>query len=118
MPKTGNFLGKDFRTGRVLTEGDPVSPTIFNIMVDLVVWEVLDVFCKPQEAHHRLGWAAGERNLIFYANGGKIAGRDHLWVQDAISVMVAIFRRMGLETNLENTKTMVCTPWFIWWKWG
>ena len=31
---------------------------------------------------------------------------------------VAMFRRIGLEKNLENTKTMVCTPGFIWGKWG
>ena len=25
---------------------------------------------------------------------------------------------MGLETNLEKNKAMVCTPGFIWGKWG
>ena len=63
-------------------------------------------------------WAAGERNLIFYAENGRIVGRDHIWVQDAMSVTVEIFCRMGLETNLEKTKTMVCTPGFIWEEWG
>ena len=28
---------------------------------------VLDVVCRPQETQHELVWAAGERNLIFYA---------------------------------------------------
>ena len=32
--------------------------------------------------------------------------------------MVAVFYRMGLDTNLENTKSMVCTPGFIWGKWS
>ena len=45
-------------------------------------------------------------------------GRDHKWVQDALSVMVTMFCRMGLETNLMNTKAMVCTLGFIWGKWG
>ena len=45
---------------------------------------------------------------------GRIAGRDHEWVQNALTVTVAMFRRMGLETNLEKTKLMVCTPGFIW----
>ena len=31
---------------------------------------------------------------------------------------VAMLRRMGLDDNLEKTKTMLCTPIFIWWKWG
>ena len=44
--------------------------------------------CRPQEAQHGLGWAAGEINLIFYANYGTIAGRYPEWVQYALSVMV------------------------------
>ena len=65
VPKTGEFLGKEFRIGRRLTQGDPVSPIIFNIVVDAVVRAVLDVVCGLQEAQHSLGWAAGDRNLIF-----------------------------------------------------
>ena len=29
-----------------------------------------------------------------------------------------MFRRMGLEKNLENTETLVCTPGYIWGKWS
>ena len=29
-----------------------------------------------------------------------------------------MFQRMGLEMNLKNYKTMVCTPGYIWVKWG
>ena len=47
-------------------------------MVDVVVWAVMDVVCGPQEAQHGLGWAVGERNLIFYADDGRIAGRYHV----------------------------------------
>ena len=73
---------------------------------------VLDVVCRPQETQHELVWAAGERNLIFYAKYGRIAGRDHEWVQDTLLVKVEMFCRMGLK-NLERTNAMVCTPGFI-----
>ena len=59
----------------------------------------------------------GERNLIFYVNNGRIAGRDHKWFQDSLSVMVAMFQRMGLEMNLEKSKTLVFIPGYIWVKW-
>ena len=64
FPKVGNCLGTESKTGRGATQGDPAYPTIFNIMVDAVVQAVLDVVCGPQEAHHGLGWAAGERNVL------------------------------------------------------
>ena len=62
-------------------------------------------------------WETGERNLIFYADDRRIGGRDHIWVQDALTVSVAMFRRMGLETNLEKTKAWVCTHGKIWGEW-
>ena len=65
FPNMGKFLRKDFRTGRKVTQGEPELSMIFNIVVNAVVWAVLDVVCGPQEAQHGLGWAAGERNLVF-----------------------------------------------------
>ena len=83
---------------------------ILNTVVDTVVIAVLEVFFGPQESRHRMGWAAGERNLVFYADDGKIVGRDHIWVQDALTATVAMFSRVGLDTDLEETKALVCTP--------
>ena len=83
---------------------------IFNIMVEAAVIAKLEVVCSPQEARHGMGWAVLERNLIFYADEGRIGGRDHIWAKDALPVNVAIFRLVGLDTNLEKTKDLVCTP--------
>ena len=71
---------------------------------------MLEVVCVPQEAGYGMGWAVGEHNLVLYVYYGRIAGRYHIWVQDALTMTVAIFGRVGLETNLEKTKALVCTP--------
>ena len=68
--------------GRGITQGDPPSPMIFNIMVNTVVRATLQ--CG-------VGWVAGDRNLIFYADDGRIGGRDNICVQDALMVTVAMF---------------------------
>ena len=95
-----------FGTGRGVTKGEPAYSMIFNIVVDLGVRAFLEVVCGPQEARHGMGWAAGECNLVFYADDG--------WVKNALTVTVAMFRRVVIETNLENTKALVCTPGCIW----
>ena len=100
-----------------MTQGDPAPPIIFNIVVHAVVWELIDVVCSPQEVQHGIVWAAGERNPVFYSDYGMILGQDHEWVQDALIVTVEIFRRTGLDANLNNIKAMVCTPGFVWGKW-
>ena len=38
-------------------------------------------------------------------------------MQDTLKVVVMIFRRLGLDTNLEKTKALVCIPRYIWVKW-
>ena len=60
-----------------MTQGDPASPMIFNIVVDAVVQVVLEEVCSLQEAQHIMGWVTGEINIVFYADGGRIAGRYH-----------------------------------------
>ena len=57
LPKAGKFLGGDFRTGRGVTQGNPASPIILNIVLDAVVREALDEVCGPQEAQHGFFWA-------------------------------------------------------------
>ena len=81
-------------------QGDPASPMICNIVVDVVVRAVLGAVCGPHEARHKMGWALGERNLVFYKDYRRISVRDHIWVQDALTVTVAMFGRVGLENNL------------------
>ena len=93
-----------------MTQGNSAFPTIFNIMVDAVVQAVLEEVYIPQEAHHSMGWAVGEINIVFYADYGRIAGRDHEWVQDSLNVMVAMFRQMGLEAKLKKPRRWCVHP--------
>ena len=58
-----------------MTQGDPASPMILNILVDSVVWAVLEEVCSPYEAQHGMGWAAGEINLFFYSDDGRMGRR-------------------------------------------
>ena len=73
IPKAGKFFGRPFRMERGVTQGDPISPTIFNIVVGAVIRAILLEVCGPQEAHHGFFWAAGEHNIVFYADDGRIA---------------------------------------------
>ena len=68
-----------------------VSLTIFNIVVDSVVRVVLLELCIPQEAQYGFRWATGEQSICFYADDGKISGRNPIWVQTALTYMVRMF---------------------------
>jgi len=51
--------------------------------------------------------------VAFYADDGVIAARNHQWLQNALNVLVTLFRKVGLETNVDKTKIMICHPIFI-----
>ena len=74
---------------------------------------MLEEVCRPQEAHRGLGWAEGERNLLFYEDDGRITGRYPYWVHNTLGVTVEMFGRVGLDRKLEKTKAIICTPGFI-----
>ena len=64
----GKCLGTAFNTWRGVTKGDPLLPTIFNIVVDTVVRSDLLEVCGPKESQNGFLWAAGEHDICFYAN--------------------------------------------------
>ena len=47
-------------------------PTIFNIVVNAVVWDIFLEVYTTQESHHILGWAAREEEIMFYDVDGCI----------------------------------------------
>ena len=113
VSKSGKFFGSLFRTERGVTQGDPVSPTIFNIVVDVVVREVLLKSCGPQKSHHGFVWLRGKHNICFHADDGQIAGHNLIWVQTTLTEMVRMFKRVVLQTFLRKNKAMVCLPGFV-----
>ena len=63
VTKSGKYDGPTFSTGRGVTQGDPVSLTIFNIVVDAVARADLQEVFGSQETQYGFIWAAGEDNI-------------------------------------------------------
>ena len=106
--------GSPFKTERGVTHREPVSPTIFNRVVDAIVWSMLLEGCGSQEALHGLVWAAGGQDIMFYSDGGRIVGGNPVWVQRTLTTIVRVSEQVGMYTNLGKTKDMTCTHRFIW----
>ena len=47
---------------------------------------------------------------VFYADDGMVGALDPEWLQGAFSALVAIFDRVGLQTNVDKTISMACHP--------
>jgi Zn ribbon nucleic-acid-binding protein len=60
-----------------------------------------------------IGRTARQLLVLFYADDGLIASRDHKWLQMAITRLAELFERMGLKTNTTKTQALNCTPGHI-----
>ena len=50
VARAGGYYGTSFRGERGVTQGDPLSPTIFNVVVDAVVRHWVHVIMEDAEA--------------------------------------------------------------------
>ena len=55
---------------------------------------------------------------MFYADNGRIPGRNPIWVQMMLTTVVRMFERVGLQNKLGSTKSSFYTPGPIWGKLG
>ena len=113
VARQAGYHGEPFSASRGVTQGDPLSPTIFNIVVDAVVRYWLSLVLDGTESDDGLGRSVAEQLVLFYADDGLIGARNHEWLQMALSCLVGLFARAGLQTNTSKTKAMTCTPGYI-----
>ena len=95
-----------------MTQGDPLSPTLFNVVVDAVVRHWLDGLSNNNndERAEEEGGGPFHFSAVFYADDGMVGATDPQWLQGAFSALVAIFDRVGLLTNVDKTVSMACQP--------
>ena len=102
--------GQGFRQFRGVTQGGPLSPRLFNIVVDAVVREWLRRALGEEAAKDGVAQMAARFIALFYVDDGFIASRDPVLLQKCLDILVAVFERVGLYTNVQKTKSMTCLP--------
>ena len=111
VAKAGGYYGTEFQGARGLTQGDPLSPTIFNVVVDAVVRNWLTVVIAFAEERGERKQEGMHQTALFYADDGMVASSDPRWLQGAFNTLVSLFDRVGLRTNLGKTVGMVFRPY-------
>ena len=95
-----------------MTQGDPLSPTIFNVVVDAVVRHWVTLLVKEAEAWGGRGGEGRHQAALFFTDDGVVASSDPRWLQWAFTTLVGLFDRVGLKTNTGKTFSMtyrLCT---------
>jgi hypothetical protein len=83
---------------------------MFNIMVDAIVPEWFRQVLGDEVARDGVGEAVQLFIALFYVDNGRIGSRDPEQVQRAFDILIDLFERVGLFTNVGNMKAMICIP--------
>lgn len=114
VARLGGYYGMPFEANRGVTQGDIISPTIFNVVVDAVVRYWLQIVSENNlDAMEGMGSRVRTLLSMFYADDGIIATRSDQYLQQTLDCLVEIFLRIGLKTNTDKTKVMTCFPGHI-----
>ena len=93
-----------------MTQGDTLSPTIFNVVVDAVVRHWVTGVIADAEERGELGKEGRHQTEMFYTYDGMVASSDLRWLQGAFNTLVGLFGRVGLRKNVGKIVSMVCHP--------
>jgi hypothetical protein len=95
-------------------QGGPLSTKLFNILVDTIVREWIRQLRKDRD-HEEEEFVEFMATFfaIFYVDNAYLASRDAGFLQHALTLLVNLFERVGLQTNKLKTQTMICTPGWI-----
>ena len=93
-----------------MTQGDPLSPTIFNVVVDAVVRNRVTVMVEGAEERGERGQEGRHQADLFYADDGMVASSDPRWLQGAFNTLVGLFNRVVLQTNYGRQLAWSATP--------
>ena len=99
VARAGGYYGKGYKGGRGVTQGDPLSCTIFNVVVDAVVRHWVTITVTEAETRGERGREGRHQAALFYAEDGMLASSDPQWLQWAFTQLVGLFDRVGLNTN-------------------
>ena len=94
VARAGRYYGKGFKRGRGVTQGDPLSRTIFNVVMDTVVrhWSMLAVM--EAETRGEQGREGRQQAALFYADNGMLTSSDPQCLQWALTQLVGLFDRV------------------------
>ena len=106
----GGYYGTAFQGAHGVTKGDPLSPTIFNVVVDAEVRNWVTVVISGAKERDERGREGRHQAALFYADNSMVASSEIRCLQIAFNTLVGLFDRVGLRTNVRNTVGMVFRP--------
>ena len=109
--RAAGVYGSVFKAFRGVTQGGPLSPTTFNLMVGAVIREWLRQLMSAESTE--AGITKENIRLLmacFYADDGLVMSRGPEVLQRAFDILTGLFDQVGLRTNVKKTEVISFVP--------
>ena len=80
-------------------QGDPISPTIFNMELESVIWHWLTVVTGEEAGPEVFGSEFQWLAALFYADNGILVSPEPARIMGAIDILTDIFNQVRLQPN-------------------
>ena len=110
VAKSGGYFGRPFKWYRSVKQGGPLFPTIFNVAIDAIIGHWLTVVTPTETDTGGLVLTIIDLAAYFYAKNGLVLSTQPERLQRYFDVLVGLFDRVSLCTNISKTVGMACHP--------
>ena len=110
VARARRYFGRPFKGYHKVTQGNSLSPTIFNMVVDAIIRHWVAVVDPTKYGTEGLGLPIQDLEAYFYANNVLVVLTHPERLQRAFNVLTGLFDRVGLRKNTRKTVSMACQP--------
>ena len=110
VARAGGYYRTAFQGDCEVTQGNTLSPNIFNVVVDAAVRHWVTVMVEGSEEQGERGKEGRHQDALLYVDNVMVALSDPHSLQGTFFTLVGPFDRVGLRNNVGSTVGMVCRP--------
>ena len=110
VAQVGRYYGAPIKGSRGFTKGDPISPTIFNMVVCALICHWVIVSAGEELGPEGFVRALQTLDALFYADDRILASPRLARIQEALDLLMRLFDLVRLRMNVGNTAGMNCQP--------
>ena len=110
VKRDDGYFRSTFKGQHTVTQGDPLSPTIFNVVIDTILqhWVTMVSAMEGTVEPDTEGFRRYVQRMAeyFYAENGLFVSTRANWLHQFFNVLTELFDWVGLHTNVGNTVSM------------
>ena len=108
LSRAEGYYGPPFKVYHGVTQGDPLSPTLSNLVMDAAIRHWVMVVAETEVVTEELGLLIQELVAYFYSDDSILASMRSEILQREFKALAELFKRVELFTNMGNTVSMDC----------